>query len=166
MIMGMGGERGNQIPTPNANARNGNDEQLVTKMGVNEQRDITEMLRLKEEQALEDIELDDNLDCESLNKELPFCRFCWVNETTEENPLISSCKCRGGVQYIHFGCLKEWVKTKRSQKEYAHISTYLFRQFECEICKTPYPFVIKAGGKKYNLVDIPVQEPRPALAAG
>jgi len=102
-----------------------------------------------------------NIDCESLNKELPFCRFCWVNETTEDNPLISSCKCRGGVQYIHYSCLKEWVKTKRSQKEYPHISTYLFRQFECEICKTQYPFVFRANGRKYKLVELPVKPAKP-----
>ena len=33
----------------------------------------------------------------SLNKELPFCRFCWGNDTTVKNPLLSSCKCKGGV---------------------------------------------------------------------
>ena len=57
---------------------------------------------------------------------------------------------------MHYQCLKEWVKTKRSQKEHAHLSSYYFRQFECEICKTPYPYVFKAHGKKYNLIEVPV----------
>ncbi len=37
------------------------------------------------------------IDCESFNRELPFCKICWVNDTSYENPLLSSCKCRGGV---------------------------------------------------------------------
>jgi hypothetical protein len=52
--------------------------------------------------------------------------------------------------------LKEWVKTKRSMKEQAHLTSFYFKQFECEICKTPYPYVFKAAGKKYNLIDIPI----------
>ena len=96
----------------------------------------------------------ENLEECSLNKELPFCRFCWVNDTSLENPLLSSCKCRGGVQYVHFGCLKEWLKTKRNCKEQTYLSSFYFKQFECEICKTPYPYVFKAAGKKYYLIDI------------
>lgn len=120
----------------------------------------------EEEEDNMDIEIGSNFDLESLNKELPFCRFCWVNETSQENPLISSCKCRGGVQHVHFGCLKEWVKTKRLQKEQAHISSYLFKQFECEICKTPYPYVFKAGGTRYKLIELPVTQPKPPGAPG
>ena len=81
-----------------SNRRSGvaDDEQLVTKMDANEQREVTEMaLRPNEDE--EDLMMKDDIDCESLNKELPFCRFCWVNDTSEENPLLSSCKCRGGV---------------------------------------------------------------------
>ena len=47
-------------------------------------------------------EVDDEDAIDGINKELPFCRFCWVNETSEDNPLMSSCKCRGGVQYVHY----------------------------------------------------------------
>ncbi len=91
-------------------------------MDANENREITDLgEKLQEEEFLnlpEDIE---NL---SFNREIPFCRFCWVNDTSEENPLLSSCKCRGGVQYVHFTCLKDWVKTKRVTKEQPHITSY------------------------------------------
>lgn len=30
------------------------------------------------------------------------CRFCWVGEQTEENPIIGSCRCAGSIKYIHF----------------------------------------------------------------
>jgi E3 ubiquitin-protein ligase DOA10 len=52
---------------------------------------------------------DDN----SLNKDLPFCKICWVNDTSFENPLLSSCSCKGGVQFIHYQCLKQWLGTKK-----------------------------------------------------
>ena len=87
-------------------------------------------------------------------KEQASCRFCWDSETSEINPLLSSCKCRGGVQFIHYFCLKEWLKTKRQTKESPNLKTYYWKNFECEICKTPYPYLFKAGGFKYNLVDI------------
>ena len=95
-------------------------------MDANEQREVTDGAGIKNEDG-DDEEgemVGDDAECLSLNKELPFCRFCWVNETTEENPLLSSCKCRGGVQYVHYQCLKEWVKTKRTAKEHPHISSF------------------------------------------
>ena len=65
-------------------------------MDANEQREVTD-IALKPNDDEEELMMRDDIDCESLNKELPFCRFCWVNDTSEENPLLSSCKCRGGV---------------------------------------------------------------------
>jgi hypothetical protein len=56
---------------------------------------------------------------------------------------------------VHYSCLKEWVKTKRSAKEQPHLSSYFFKQFECEICKTPYPLVFKAAGQKFSLIEVP-----------
>jgi hypothetical protein len=35
-----------------------------------------------------------------------------------------------------------------------NISSYFWKAFECEICKTPYPYVFKAGGRKYHLIDL------------
>jgi hypothetical protein len=90
---------------------------------------------------------------ESVDKELPFCRFCWDNESTVINPLLSSCKCKGGVQYIHYLCLKEWIKTKRQSKESPNMCSYYWKAFECEICKTSYPYVFKANNHKYCLID-------------
>ena len=40
------------------------------------------------------------------------CRFCWDNTNTVENPLLSVCKCSGGVGFVHYTCLKYWLKTK------------------------------------------------------
>jgi E3 ubiquitin-protein ligase DOA10 len=40
------------------------------------------------------------------------CRFCWSNETTQENPCIVACRCSGSVGFIHYLCLKAWLAQK------------------------------------------------------
>ena len=44
------------------------------------------------------------------------------------------------------------------KKEEEHIISYSWKQFECEICKKPYPYVFKSNGRKYRLVDVEVPE--------
>jgi len=36
--------------------------------------------------------------------------------------------------------------------------SYSWKQFECEICKKPYPYVFKSCGRKFRLVDVDVPE--------
>lgn len=43
---------------------------------------------------------------------VPQCRFCWMTEATDDNPLINVCVCTGTMKYIHLSCLKRWVKSK------------------------------------------------------
>ena len=38
------------------------------------------------------------------------CKVCWDNTSTKENPLLNSCQCDGSVRYIHYDCLKFWLK--------------------------------------------------------
>jgi len=82
------------------------------------------------------------------------CKVCWCDEQTTANPLLSSCNCDGSVRYIHFECLKHWLKQKMTLKQETHCVSYTWKQFECEICKKPYPYVFRANGVKYRLVDI------------
>lgn len=85
----------------------------------------------------------------------PMCKFCWSDETIVENPLLSTCKCKGGVQFIHYVCLKHWLNTKRVVKESQSktVTTYIYKQFQCELCKTEYPYTFKTQNRKYCLVD-------------
>jgi hypothetical protein len=39
-------------------------------------------------------------------------------------------------------------------KEDENCCSYTWKQFECELCKTPYPYVFKSQGRKYHLVDV------------
>jgi hypothetical protein len=40
-----------------------------------------------------------------------FCRFCFENESAEDNPLISPCHCTGTQKYVHKECLNSWQST-------------------------------------------------------
>lgn len=82
------------------------------------------------------------------------CKICWSDEQSDANPLLCSCKCDGSVRYIHYDCLKHWLKQKMTTNEQESCVSYTWKQFECEICKTPYPYVFRTQGKKYRLVDV------------
>lgn len=81
-----------------------------------------------------------------------WCRFCWESEASEENPLLGFCKCAGTVGQIHFECLCSWLNIRRQSKTSPNFTTYFWRAFECEICKTAYPLMMKSNGKCFNLV--------------
>lgn len=49
------------------------------------------------------------------------CRFCWGNESTDDNPCIVPCKCSGSVGFIHYNCLKSWLQTKQNKKDTDHL---------------------------------------------
>ena len=40
------------------------------------------------------------------------------------------------------------------KREEPNLISYTWKQFECEICKKPYPYVFKSNGKSYRLVDV------------
>ena len=83
------------------------------------------------------------------------CRFCWSAESTEENPCIRACNCSGSVGFIHLDCLRMWLGTKLQRKESDHLISLYWKFFECEICKTAYPYLFKTQSKRvYKLVDM------------
>lgn len=81
------------------------------------------------------------------------CRFCWSSGAEPTNPLFTTCKCSGSVGYIHFNCLRNWLDVKKQCKLSPTFSSFYWKSFECEICKKPYPLVLRTLGKTYNLVD-------------
>ena len=40
------------------------------------------------------------------------CRFCLESEGEDEvmNPLVEPCACKGSAQYVHWNCLRRWVR--------------------------------------------------------
>ena len=82
------------------------------------------------------------------------CRFCWSSEDSVDNPKCVACSCQGSIGYLHFDCLKSWIKTKMSIRENESMISMFWKQFECEICKTRYPYVFKANNREYHIVDM------------
>ena len=44
----------------------------------------------------------------------PSCRICY--EESEIDNLISPCRCRGSLKWVHPKCLNEWVKVSKKWK--------------------------------------------------
>lgn len=80
------------------------------------------------------------------------CRICLCDENTELNPIISlPCKCSGSVKFIHANCLQEWLKSKVVQKKSEASMVYIWKDFVCDVCKTPYPGISSPhANRRYN----------------
>ena len=87
------------------------------------------------------------------------CKICYSDENDKENnPLVHLCNCNGGLRFSHFECIKKWMETKLITKENDKktVKSYNIKSFNCEICKTPYPFKFKLNGveKPFELIDL------------
>lgn len=73
------------------------------------------------------------------------CKICWSNDSSVENPIMTPCKCSGTVGLIHYDCLRSWLNTKCSNKQSSNglVKSYIWKTFECEICKSAYPYSFK-----------------------
>lgn len=82
----------------------------------------------------------DSIKCENGVYENEYeCRICFSNEFTEDNPLINLCRCDGSIKYLHVQCLKDWLKSKLNTRTSPNSTSYFWKNFECELCKLPYP---------------------------
>ena len=113
---------------------------------------------LNEEFEEEAIEIDCGVVDPKNNPDIQ-CKVCWDNSSTMENPLLNSCQCDGSVRFIHYECLKFWLKQKMIKKEDKNLISYTWKQFECEICKKPYPYVFRSNGIPYRLTDVEADIP-------
>ena len=87
------------------------------------------------------------------------CKICYSEENDKQNnPLVHLCNCNGGLRFSHFLCIKKWMETKLVMKENEKktVKSYNIKSFNCEICKTPYPFKFKLNGieKPFELIDL------------
>ncbi len=125
------------------------DVGIEGKMKVDVEED--EFLEFEEVESI--MNQDGNTQNTDNGEEQMYCRFCYLSEATESNPLFCSCKCSGSVGYVHFECLKKWQEVKKTTKASANFSSLYWKAFECEICKKAYPLMIKSQGKTYSLVE-------------
>jgi len=63
--------------------------------------------------------------------DMPTCRICHCSESPSSGlvKLISPCHCSGSLQYVHHGCLQQWLDATNSQR--------------CELCKHPFSMSVK-----------------------
>ena len=93
------------------------------------------------------------------------CKICYSGDNEKDvNPLVHLCNCNGGLRFSHYECIKKWMETKLTQKENEKktVRSYNIKSFNCEICKTPYPFKFKLSSdttKTFELIDL--QKPSP-----
>ena len=93
------------------------------------------------------------------NNEKQLCKICYSEDIDRiNNPMVHLCNCKGGLNYAHYECIKQWMKTKliQNENEKNTVKSYYIPSFNCEICKTPYPFRFKINNndKIFNLIDI------------
>ena len=91
-----------------------------------------------------------------MKKKNEVCRICYIEEEDEkENPLVQPCQCSGSLRFIHLNCLKHWIQTRSCIKVENNecCIVFLFKEVQCEICKSKFPDLIKHNGKFYSLLD-------------
>jgi len=67
-------------------------------------------------------------------EDMPVCYMCFDDENTDENPLITPCKCRGDTRYVHVGCLRKW-HTAEADNQICFLSSV---HATCSVCKSSF----------------------------
>jgi hypothetical protein len=74
------------------------------------------------------------------------CRICLGEENKGVDPLISPCKCAGTMSHIHLECLREWLNSKKTMKEGPSVTTYCWKNLQCELCMVRFPAQVFLDG--------------------
>eukprot|EP00920_Eleutheroschizon_duboscqi_P017812 GHVT01042759.1.p1 GENE.GHVT01042759.1~~GHVT01042759.1.p1 ORF type:complete len:898 (+),score=247.08 GHVT01042759.1:419-3112(+) len=94
-------------------------------------------------------------------EELPFlqCRICLQdgNASPGEDPLISPCRCRGSIEFVHVECLRHWIKGRLNLDE--ERSAVFLRTVNCELCKANFPEAVHHNDERIQLLRVPNAEP-------
>jgi hypothetical protein len=61
------------------------------------------------------------------------CRVCFGDESSTVDPLVSVCKCRGTLQFIHLSCLKHIILSRSSSFTHHSSSTYTWLDINCRV---------------------------------
>ncbi len=87
-------------------------------------------------------------------KDKPICRICQGDDNTQENPLISPCRCSGSIKFVHVGCMQEWYRSKLFARVVRSTSSYSIKGLECELCKQKFSMTIEQDGKLVDLLNV------------
>eukprot|EP00826_Nyctotherus_ovalis_P016440 TRINITY_DN14754_c0_g1_i3.p1 TRINITY_DN14754_c0_g1~~TRINITY_DN14754_c0_g1_i3.p1 ORF type:complete len:211 (+),score=20.97 TRINITY_DN14754_c0_g1_i3:426-1058(+) len=79
------------------------------------------------------------------------CRICLCEDNEKSNPIITSpCECLGSVRYIHWDCLQQWLKSKVMECRNRFSTSYYWKDFECDVCKSMYPSNYKHNNREHS----------------
>lgn len=73
----------------------------------------------------------------------PVCYMCFDDEDTDDNPLITPCKCIGDTKFVHVECLRKW-HTAEADNKICFLSSV---DATCSVCKSTFKsdFKLKDG---------------------
>lgn len=63
------------------------------------------------------------------------------------------------MRHIHHACLRQWFQGKRVVKEGSVVTTYFWKNLECELCRTAYPFATRSSDGRRLLPIIEYEKP-------
>lgn len=78
-------------------------------------------------------------------------KFWWSSDETEDNPKMCPWNWTGSMRYIHFKWLQQWMDSRKQSKNQGGVYSIIWKNFDWEICKEPYPYVFEYKGKRWNL---------------
>ena len=140
------------------NEKNNIEEDKNSKKDKKEKKEKNKKTKKKEkkDKKKENKKKDNNTNNSKINK--PLCRICYGDDSTDENPLICPCICKGSMKYIHYECLKNWLNSKieedisvDSENPEVDVITYNRKDISCELCKEKFPDYIKYRDRFYNI---------------
>ncbi len=139
------------------NEKNNIEEEKNSKKGKKEKKVKNKKGKKdKKDKKNENQKKDNNINNSKINK--PLCRICYGDDSSDENPLICPCICKGSMKYIHYECLKNWLNSKieedisvDSENPEVDVITYNRKDISCELCKEKFPDYIKYNDRFYNI---------------
>jgi hypothetical protein len=83
------------------------------------------------------------------------CRICLEGGCDEHGPLVRPCACRGSIESVHLGCLRQWIRCRMGLMDEDRGSTCFVRQLDCDLCKQAYPSHVSLEGAQKPLMEVP-----------
>lgn len=96
----------------------------------------------------------------SVSGDHPVCYMCFDEEDTEENPMITPCKCSGDTKFVHVECLRKW-HTAEADNQICFLSSV---DATCSVCKSTFKSDFKLrDGRQVKLFKSSLEPPYVSL---
>jgi RING-variant domain/FHA domain len=90
----------------------------------------------------------------------PVCYMCFDEVDTEENPMITPCKCSGDTKFVHVECLRKW-HTAEADNQICFLSSV---DATCSVCKSTFKSDFKLrDGRQVKLFKSSLEPPYVSL---